>query len=84
LIAWLAAAHTAVMPSFASPVEIVANPALLSSVFSSVRDLTLETTSTQSHPDAGFKNAIARTRKTNENSTAVFILRLVVMLLLTG
>ena len=31
--------------------------------------------SVQSHPDAGFRNAIARTRKANENSTAVFILQ---------
>jgi len=36
---------------------------------------------TQSHPEAGFRNA-TRARTTNENSTAIFILRLVVMLLL--
>jgi len=38
---------------------------------------------TQSHPEAGFRNATRR-RTTNENSTAIFILRLVVMRLLTG
>jgi len=36
---------------------------------------------TQSHPEAVFINA-ARTRTTNENSTAIFILRPVVMLLM--
>jgi len=36
---------------------------------------------TQSHPEAGFRNA-TRTRTTNENSTANFILKLVVMLLM--
>jgi len=36
---------------------------------------------TQSHPEAGFRNA-TRARTTNENSTAIFILRVVVKLLL--
>jgi len=84
LIAWLAASHTAFLPAFSRLAEIVFNPAFFSSVFSCERLFALERTSIQSHPDAGFKNAIARTRKTNENSTAVFILRLLVMLLLTG
>ena len=70
-----APAHTAPMPLAASFFGILSKPCFVSTALAAFKDLKRWTNSMQSHPDAVFRKAIARTRKANENSTAVFILQ---------
>ena len=70
-----APAHTAPMPLAARLFGILSKPCFVSTALAAFKDLKRWTNSMQSHPDAVFRKAIARTRKANENSTAVFILQ---------
>jgi len=69
--------HTAWAPNFAISV-LTSTPTCFSSLGC---PLMLSRYLAQGHPEAGCRNATQR-RTTNENSTAIFILSLVVMLLL--